>query len=80
MLILRLLAVLLLMSLPVSAHFRLGSHGGQGSTSQTIASVPLSNSSFNAGSPSGTVVGVVGTPIMSPSSPASLALVVAQRR
>ena len=69
-LILRLILVLLLMSLPASAHFGLGGHGGPGSVVQTIASVPLSNNSFSAGSSSGTVVGIVGTPVMSPSSPA----------
>ena len=72
MLILRLLVVLLILCIPASANFRLGSHGGPGSVAQTIASVPLSNNSFNAGSSSGTVVGIVGTPVMSPTSPAFL--------
>ena len=38
--------------------------------SQTIASVPLSGTTFPPGSSAGTVVGTIGTPVMSPSSPA----------
>ena len=37
---------------------------------QTIASVPLSNNTFTPGSGSGTVVGTIGTPVMSPTLPA----------
>ena len=37
--------------------------------SQTIASVPLSGTTFPPGSSAGTVVGTIGTPVMSPTSP-----------
>ena len=72
MLILRVLLALLLMSLPASANFGLGGHGGPGSGSapQTISSVPLSGTTFPPGASSGTVVGTILTPVMSPASPA----------
>lgn len=53
-----------------SASARLFRAGGFIPASQTIALVPLSGTTFPPSSPSGTVVGTIGTPIMSPTSPA----------
>ena len=65
------LAGWLALTVSAEANFGLGGHGGTGAgTSQLISSVPLTGNSFTAGSSPGTVVGTIGTPVMSPSSPA----------
>src|SRR5271155_3532752 len=65
------IAGVLALCIPAHAGMMLQSKGAPSAVvSQTIASVPLSSMSFPPSSPSGTVVGVIGTPVMSPSSPA----------